>query len=98
MHVQRNGCLGALCFGVNGFKIIRTEGVVPDGRSWIAGVTRPGAIVAGEKFFTDVQFFSHALEAWSGERHVMALSANTQQKSADLHCPPSRRPFAGRFR
>src|ERR1700722_10900183 len=32
MHVQRNGCLGPLRFGVDGFEIIRTERVIPDWR------------------------------------------------------------------
>ncbi len=48
MHVQRNGCLRPLRFGVDGFEIIRTERVIPDWRSGVACVTRPRAIIAGE--------------------------------------------------
>src|ERR1700722_6666733 len=98
MHVQRNGCLGPLRFGVYGFEIIRAERVIPDWRSGVACVARSRAIIAAEKFFTDLQFLTHALEAGSGERHVMILSANTQRKLADSFCPPSRPQFAGRFR
>src|ERR1700722_739994 len=98
MHVQRNGCLRPLRLGVDGFEIIRTERVIPDWRSGVAGVTRSRAIISAEKFFIDLQFLAHALEGWSSERHVMILSANTQRKLADSFCPPSQRPFAARFR
>src|ERR1700675_1088453 len=93
MHVQRNRRLRALRFGVNRFQIAGAKGVIPDRRRWIAGVTRPGAIIAGEKFFTHSQFVAHALEAWSGERHGMILSANRRQKSVDWLWPLSRRRF-----
>ena len=37
--------------GVDGFKILWTERVIPHRRGRIAGVTRAGPIIAGEKFF-----------------------------------------------
>src|SRR5260221_132196 len=63
VHVERNGCAGALGFIVHTLEISGPEGIVPDRRRGIAGIARPGAIVFGEEFFADMKLAAHLLQA-----------------------------------
>lgn len=69
VHVEGDGGFGAVGFFVNFFKVGWAEGVVPDGRGGVAGVTRAGTVVACEKLFADAKLFAHALQSWICERH-----------------------------
>src|ERR1700680_1917781 len=69
VHVERDGGFGALGLFVDFFEVGRAEGVVPNGRGGVAGVTRAGTVIAREKLFADAKLFAHALQTWICERH-----------------------------
>src|SRR5258707_4015719 len=72
VHVERNGCAGALGFIMHAFEISGTETIVPHRGRGIAGIARAGAIVFGEEFFADMKLAAHLLQTWmrSEERRV----------------------------
>src|SRR5229473_5974642 len=82
VHVERNGCAGALGFIVHAFEISGAEGIVPDRGRGIAGITWPGAIVFCKKVLADTELAAHLLQAWMCEGHAECLLPH-------LSCGPS---------
>src|SRR6267154_571488 len=69
VHVEGDGTLRAFRFFVNALQVVWPEGIVPYRRGRIAGVARPGPVVAREKFFADSQFVAHLLQSWICQGH-----------------------------
>src|SRR6267378_5509442 len=69
VHVEGDGTLRAFRFFVNVLQVVWPEGIVPYWRGRIAGVARPGPVVAREKFFADSQFVAHLLQSWICQGH-----------------------------
>src|SRR5882762_9324446 len=82
VHVEGDGGAGGFGLGVNFFEIGRAEAVVPNGGRGIAGVTRAGAIVLGEKFLANMKLASHLVQTWMCECHAKGLLPH-------LGCGPS---------
>src|SRR5690242_12482669 len=61
VHVQRYRTARVFGFFMYALQIIRSEGVIPHWRRWIAGVPRAGPVVSGQEFVADAQFFAHLL-------------------------------------
>src|SRR6266404_4505234 len=73
MHVEGDGGAGGFGFGVNFFEIGGAKGVVPNGGRGIAGVTRAGTIVLGEKFLANMKLAAHLVQTWVCECHAEGL-------------------------
>src|SRR5216683_3008512 len=73
VHVERDGCAGALGFIVHAFEISGAEGIVPDRGRGIAGITWPGAIVFCKKVLADTELAAHLLQAWMCDCHAESL-------------------------
>src|SRR5271170_6700677 len=91
MRVQRNRRPSAIRFLMHFFQVVRSEGIIPDRRGRIAGVTRTGPIVSGEKLFAHTEFLTHLLQGWIGERHGIENLNATARQAWPLPVPPAAR-------
>src|SRR5713226_9762389 len=85
VHVEGNGCAGALGFIVNAFEISGAEGIVPDRRHGIAGITRAGTIVSSKKVLADTELAAHLLQAWMCEGHAESLLPHMHSRPCMLN-------------
>src|SRR5713226_4725278 len=85
VHIERNRCAGPLGFSVHAFEIGRAEGIIPDGRGWIAGIAWPGTIVFCEKFLADMELAAHLVQTWMCECHAESLLPHRHSRSRMLN-------------
>src|SRR5208337_3267783 len=73
MHVERNGAALFLGGGQRCFVLFWPEGIGPHRRLGIAGVARPGLVVAVHELFAHGEFIAHLAQAWIHQCHGASL-------------------------